>query len=191
MKIATDRFTRLPLVNPTADAAKAAKLSAHDVRVAFVLNGNTLHAQFRVALYYRPNTLPDLKGQGPHWGLWEGDVVELFLRVGDSHYFEFQVSPLGQDFELKVIEPKTNVDREFRSGMLAKTEHRAWAGEWDTSMEIDLTRLGWQGDRTTITGNAFAILGKGEPRMHYGLNLPPQEKPDFHLPEHFKKLPGI
>jgi hypothetical protein len=75
--------------------------------------------------------------------------------------------------------------------MLAKTEHRAWAGEWDTSMEIDLTRLGWQGDRTTITGNAFAIWGKGERRMHYSLNLPVQEKPDFHLPEHFKKLPGI
>lgn len=49
-------------------------------------------------------------------GLWDFDVVEFFVSTGSSFqevisapYYEFQVSPLGQFFQLKIISPRVLV----------------------------------------------------------------------------------
>ena len=63
---------------------------------------------------------------------------------------------------------------------------------WDAEMTIPLAPLGWTGDASRIRLNAFAILGpEKDHRRFYGLNLPAQRIPHFHLPEHFVPLPPM
>lgn len=120
------------------------------------------------------------------WGLWEYDVVELFLRVGGAPtYYEFQVSPLGQFFELEVFEPRKRVNDKFSSGFTFDVE-RASPTVWSARMRIPLKNLGWDERIESLRGNAFAILG--EPRTYWSTGLPEQEAPDFHLPQYFIPL---
>lgn len=159
--------------------------------MGFSLWGSLLTAQFEVSGIHSLHLLHHLRGEGPHWGLWEGDVVELFVRAtapGTSdEYFEFQVSPLGQTFELRIIEPREKVDRSFRSGFVVNTEP-APSGNWQASMQIDLAQLGWGGDPAHIMGGAFSILGRPGTRSYHALFLPEQRVPDFHLPNEFRPL---
>jgi hypothetical protein len=102
-------------------------------------------------------------------------------------YFEFEVSPLGQYLELKILEPRKHVDRTFRSGF-TRVVRRLSDTDWEAELGIPLERLGWNGDPAQVTGNAFAALGPKSARDYWSLYLEPQSKPDFHLPQFFKKL---
>lgn len=59
---------------------------------------------------------------------------------------------------------------------------------WKAQMRIPLGNLKWNGDLTTIVGNAYAILGKTPNRSYWSLSLPPQKKLRFHQPEFFRPL---
>ncbi len=180
----------LRLIHPIAAPVPAAQVSC-----GFSLRGSLLKAEFQVRGVEPLSLLEGLQGPGPHWGVWEGDVVEVFLRVGGSEYFEFVLSPLDQPFELQIFEPRKRVNREFRSGFRhgARCENAQPNGaqDWSAWMEVDLDRLGWAGGRDDLTGNAFAILGRPDARRYFSLFLPPQTVPDYHLPEYFAKLPGL
>src|SRR5438105_4220775 len=95
------------------------------VRLTTTLVSSVLRAHFIVEQRMPPLTNPSLSGDG--WGLWDRDVVELF--VSDSSiasvagrspastglpYYEFVLSPLGQVFQLKIHEPRKKFDRDFR-----------------------------------------------------------------------------
>ncbi len=157
----------------------------------FSLWGSLLTAKFQVTGSTHPHVLHHLRGEGPHWGLWEGDVVELFVRAtapgACSDYFEFQVSPLGQTFELRIIEPRKKVDPGFRSGFTAMAEAIS-PSEWHAWMQVDLGRIGWSGNLKDLEGGAFSILGKPGARSYHALFLPEQAVPDFHLPQHFQAI---
>jgi hypothetical protein len=163
----------------------------HRVEVGFELKGGSLLADFRVeAPSIHAN--PAIPRGVSHWGLWEWDVVELFLSVAEGAaplpYLEVQLSPLGQHVELLVHEPRVRWDAGFRSGFNARVrpfDSRAW----EAGIEIPLKALGWSGDPARLRGGAFAILGGPGERECFGLFLPEQEKPDFHLPEFFRKIP--
>jgi hypothetical protein len=133
------------------------------------------------------NTDPALSTDEPHWGLWERDVVELFVSPQQGcPYYEFQVSPLNQYFELELLEPRVRYDRSYRSGIQHSAKVHA-PGRWEAEMLIPLAAIGADAD-TTLIGNAYTILGE-RPRTFWSLYLPPQERPDFHLPQHFRPLP--
>jgi hypothetical protein len=148
------------------------------------------------------------------WGLWEKDVVEVFVGVAPplttgasplaplpQAYWEFQVSPLGQWFELKILEARKNLDRNAASGF-KKSATRTGADSWEATLEIPLgifkdllAPASQSGDTTDLSspwlsrsliGGAFAILGPPSQRTYLALHLPKQEKPDFHLPGFFK-----
>ncbi|MGZ3696679.1 MAG: hypothetical protein ACXWPM_02370 [Bdellovibrionota bacterium] len=122
------------------------------------------------------------------WGLWDFDVVELFIRTSSgSTYFEFQVSPEGQGFELEVLEPRKQVNREFRSGF-QREARRLSPDSWSARIEIDLANLSWDGNPRSLQGNLFAILGEGTERTYWSAFLPEQKVPDFHLPQYFRAL---
>ena len=134
-----------------------------------------------------------LSTQSAQWGLWDWDVVELFLSVATPvpglhlPYFEFQVSPLNQYFELQILEPRKILNHDFKSGF--RHEAKILPGQgWSARMEVPLTVLGWDRDPKSIVGSAFAILGQPEARSYWSQFFPPQEVPDFHLPGNFKKL---
>jgi hypothetical protein len=171
------------LVHPE-NAAHATRVDA-DIR----LEGSRLSARFQVRSARPVSSNPGLPSNQSQWGLWDWDVVELFVSCtpGRLPYYEFQVSPLGQHFELEIHEPRKRFNREFRSGFTYSARHLS-GGDWDAEMSIPLTRLGWDGDPASITGNAFAILGPSDARTYWSLFEGQQVKPDFHIPHRFHRL---
>lgn len=165
--------------------------AAHATRVdaAIHLEGSRLSARFQVRSARPISCNPDLPLNQPQWGLWDWDVVELFVSCtpGRLPYYEFQVSPLGQHFELEIHEPRKRFNRDFRSGF-SYAARRLSATDWDAEMCVSLDRLGWNGDPASVTGNSFAVLGPREARTYWSLFEEQQLKPDFHLPERFHPL---
>jgi hypothetical protein len=159
------------------------------VDVDIRLKGTLLSALFRVQSDTPSEINPALPTGSSQWGLWDWDVVELFVSCapGGLPYYEFQVSPLGQHFELEIFEPRKRFNRDYRSG-LDCVARATGPGRWEGELSIPLERLGWNGDPAAVTGNAFAILGPKGARTYWSLFLEPQEKPDFHLPHAFRAL---
>jgi hypothetical protein len=153
------------------------------------LQGSVLSARFKIRSDGPASVNPKFATGGSQWGLWEWDVVELFVSCSSSRlpYYEFEVSPLGQFLELEILEPRKTVNRDFESG-LTHLVRRSGPNEWEAEIGIPLDRLGWNGDPKTVSGNAYAILGPKESRTYWSLFLEQQEKPDFHLPQLFKPL---
>lgn len=165
------------------------------VRAEFELDRahGTLIARYEVNSPEPVRTNPDLARGSSQWGLWDWDVVELFLSVGSRgpdgapKYFEFVVSPLAQHFELEIFEPRKRFNREWVSGF-ERSARVLGPRHWSAEMRIPLARLGWDGRAESLTGNAFAILGPEDAKSYWSLFLPMQEQPDFHLPQYFRPL---
>lgn len=179
-------FDTLRLVHPGELPTKVSAQAG--VAVAFEIADGRLGAKFQVrGVPVHAN--PTIEKGVSHWGLWDWDVVELFVSAsGDpDHYFEFQVSPLGQYFELEVHEPRVRVNRDYRSGVTVAARQLG-RDSWDAELWVPLDSLGSRKgqpiDVKQLRGNAFAILSK----TYWSLHLPPQEKPDFHLPQYFKPI---
>lgn len=135
----------------------------------------------------------------PAFALWEMDVVEFFGRYKDQQsYFEFQVSPYGQFFELEILEPRKKINLEYKSGITKKVKLAANKKDWEAKIEIPLLSL--THDKTDvknevpILGNFFAILGQPMNRFYFSSFLPvnihsetgEKVKPDFHQPKYFE-----
>lgn len=163
------------------------------IEIDIRLQGSLLSAYFKVRSSVPPVTHPSLPLGSSQWGLWDWDVAEIFLSTsGDESglpYYEFQVSPLGQYFELEILEPRARVNREFRCEGL-EVAAQARPGGWDAQIAIPLDRLGWAGDPAMLRGNAFACLGPKDARTYWSRYLEPQAKPDFHLPREFRRFFG-
>lgn len=160
------------------------------INVDFRLASHILIASFDVQQAQPSYVNPALSKQSSQWGLWDWDVVELFLSVNDDPtYYEFQVSPLGQYFELEIFEPRLRFNKDFKSGFTVSVAPESNdAPCWRAEMRIPLSALGWDRRLESIRGNAFAILGEGQARTYWSAFLEPQKTPDFHLPRCFRTL---
>lgn len=128
----------------------------------------------------------------PAWGLWETDVVEVFIRPkGTDAYFEFQVSPLGQYLELKIIRPRQEVDRAYRSGLSYGIDAPNRDQPWRAWIEVPAKSVGWSGRAEDLEGGAFACLGPKGERSYWAAFLPEQKTPDFHLPQYFSPIAEV
>jgi hypothetical protein len=158
------------------------------VAVGFALEGETLRVKFDTQ-GTKPNANAKLEHGVSQWGLWDWDVVELFISADPASktYYEFQLSPIGQFFELEIFEPRKSFNREFNSGFKHHVELVS-PTHWRAEMQIPLKSIGWDGKPASLCANAFAILGEGVKKTYWSLTLPRQEKPDFHLPEHFQAV---
>ncbi len=162
--------------NPKVSVSFAPPDSAGVLAVSFAVSGATPHVN------------ATLSKESSQWGLWDWDVVELFLSANDTPvYYELQLSPLGQYFELEIFEPRKRFNKQFASGF-GHSVNRLGADAWQAEFKIPLSKLGWNGKVDTLRGNAFAILGEPGAKSYLSLNLPEQEKPDFHLPQYFDRL---
>lgn len=164
--------------------------SQTSLQVDFRLASHVLIVNFEVRGQRPVSVNRALSNESSQWGLWDWDVVELFLSVNDdSTYYEFQVSPLGQYFELEIFEPRRRFNKEFQSGFahsatMTSKDDTCWRAE----MRIPLDKLGWNQRIESIRGGAFAILGESETRTYWSAFLQPQKTPDFHLPSYFRAL---
>lgn len=118
-----------------------------------------------------------------NWGLWEEDVVELFIRrEGESSYLEVQANPKGLGFQLQIFEPrKLFYTPIFESiSVTSKISSDEWLGKIEIPQELI------PGKGESFEGGIYAILGT--PREYYALNPNIDLAPDYHRPELYIKF---
>lgn len=123
-----------------------------------------------------------------NWGLWNKDVVEVFLQLrhaeGDlqAPYLEIQVSPLNQPFALIISEPRKvfYAPKELVFNHDVKVDGKVWSGHLEVELPSDL-----RGEY--LYGGFFSCLSH-DPREFYALEPNTEAAPDFHRPDLFLSL---
>ena len=114
---------------------------------------------------------------GAVWGLWEFEVVELFLVGADGRYLEAEFGPHGHHLVLQLAGPREIVAQELPVVYTAEIAEGRWRGE----AHIEAPLVPWPIARV----NAFAIHGDGAARRYLAHAALPGPKPDFHQPDRF------
>jgi hypothetical protein len=105
-------------------------------------------------------------------GLWEYEVVELFLVGSNDHYLEIELSPHGHHLVLALHGER----RQVATGLPARVEVRLHEGRWRAEAELDPGLV----PARLHAGNAFAIHGLGEDRRYLVAHPTGGSRPDFH-----------
>lgn len=121
---------------------------------------------------------------GPTEGLWEHEVVELFIAGADGHYLEVELGPYGHHLVLSFsgVRERSGGPHpiDFKTVVLSRT----WMGT---------AKIPWS---LVPTGphriNATTIHGQGRRRRYLSAVALKGESPDFHQPDCFieAELPG-
>ena len=157
-------------------------------KIQFEISTNPLTFNFAVYSEVKPN-ISALNGKSI-WGLWDTDVVEVFLQPRshkmqfESTYWEFQLSPANQQFFLEITEPRKNfyspLDIEWSSD--TSIDHNQWTAKFCFNDQ----RLN---DYDHLYFGAFAILGR-ENRQFFSYS-PSDEIIDYHRPKLFHSLSNL
>ena len=153
------------------------------VRATASLADDALTARFSVSTPSLNARRVLARGEYPY----QFDVVELFVTLSPTGfpYFEFEVSPYNQTFQVRI-----NSAKEHLEGVdlgLTSTAQILAVG-WNAELKIPLKTLGWDGDPDKVRGNFYAILGQGRQRSFWSAFLPRAAKANFHQPRHFRLL---
>lgn len=111
---------------------------------------------------------------GSHPGLFEFEVVELFLVGADEQALEIEVGPHGHHWVLDLRGPR-NALREGLPVDLEVALDRP-RGRWMATVSFSSVLLPAGLDRA----NAYAIHGVGEARRYLAAHPVPGDGPDFH-----------
>jgi hypothetical protein len=129
----------------------------------------------------------------PHVGLWDRDVVEMFLGYDWEHirhYREFEIAPTGDWIDLAIDLDRESYDHSWRSGWhpIARIdeEHKVWYA----AAQIPLSSVSPEPVRagTKWRGNLYRIDGLGaDPQRHFLCWQPTCviKRDANHVPEHF------
>lgn len=124
-----------------------------------------------------------------NWGLWEHDVVELFLQprphpgVTSGPYLELQLSPLGQPFALVVEEPARRYAAPEALAFLRENACDETAWRVRVAVQVPGYAPG-----APLFGNLTVCLGPASARTYWGLTLNTEGPVDFHRPQEFVQL---
>ena len=167
----------LSLVAPASSALR------NPVRATAELADDILVARFSVAT----PSLNAKKVLGKDEYPYQFDVVELFVTLSPTGfpYFEFEVSPYNQTFQVRINSAKEHLEG-VDLGLTSTAQ--ILAGGWNAELKIPLKTLGWDGDPDKVRGNFYAILGQGRQRSFWSAFLPKAAKANFHQPGHFRPL---
>ena len=137
------------------------------------------------------NINPEWSKETATEGLWNKDVVEIFLKPGAAdNYFEIEVSPLGQWAVMRIVKPRAEVDLEWNSDLELETllnEHELIWGVflglpydsiWEASPEVSKS---WR-------VNLYRIAGKKPHREYLAWRPTFSGQPNFHVPASFGHL---
>lgn len=121
---------------------------------------------------------------GPTDGLWEHEVVELFIAGFGAGYLEVELGPHGHHLVLRLSGVRQVADKLLPMRYTARIRGDRWEGE----AYIPHAWIPPGPHRI----NAYAIHGTAE-RRYLALAEVPGEKPDFHQPDRFAAidLPGL
>lgn len=159
--------------------------SNHKVLVDWKLEGEYVHFDFEVRNYTPHQNKEFGNDYKENWGLWNTDVVEVFIKRNDSQdYLEVQTSPLNQPFGLIIEEPR--VKWHIPKVLDLAVSNITLAGIWKSTLSIGLNFI--PGTSNHFIGNCFACLGREESREYFALNINTEKTPDFHRPELFVEI---
>jgi hypothetical protein len=132
----------------------------------------------------------------PHVGLWDRDVVEMFL--GDDwqnirHYREFEIAPTGDWIDLAIDLDHESYDHSWRSGWqtLARIDeaHKIWYAAARIPLKAVSTQPVIAGTKWRM--NLYRIDGLGADPVRHFLCWQPtcvQHRDPNHVPENFGTL---
>jgi hypothetical protein len=131
-----------------------------------------------------------------HVGLWDRDVVEMFL--GDDwtnirHYREFEIAPTGDWIDLAIDLDHQNYNHDWKSGWATKARIDEQRHIWYAAARIPLRAVSEHpvADGTKWRMNLYRIEGLGaDPQRHFLCWQPTcvQNRDPNHVPEHFGTL---
>lgn len=167
-------------ISHTWDGAPAGR----DERVSLMLALSAEGLRLTVAAPYHRDPAPAAP-RGSTEGLWEHEVVELFIASAASvHgmpvYLEAELGPHGHYLLLPHKGIRQRAGRAEPSAVGTEIVGDFWSG----GMVIDRRHL----PPAPWVGNAYAIHGLGTDRRYLAASPLPGEAADFHQPQHFPLL---
>ncbi|HXE11414.1 MAG TPA: carbohydrate-binding family 9-like protein [Bryobacteraceae bacterium] len=133
---------------------------------------------------------------GPRRGLWDRDVVEMFLGYdwqNIRHYREFEIAPTGDWIDLAIDLDHKNYDHNWRSGWQTMARIDKANKVWYAAARIPLSAITPEAVKpgTRWRMNLYRIDGLGaDPQRHFMCWQPTcvQNRDPNHVPEHFGTL---
>ena len=117
---------------------------------------------------------------GPTPGLWNHEVVELFICGPDAQYTEVEIGPHGHHLVLQLSGVRSPTATCLPLQLcVTKEENR-----WTASAALDAGLL----PPRPWTVNAYAIHGEGAARRYLACYPAPGDAPDFHRLEAFQPI---
>lgn len=120
---------------------------------------------------------PPTTPPGPTPGLWEHEVLELFLVGDDGRYLEVELGPHGHHLVLQLADVRRPAASELPLSLRVARVGAYWL------VEAHLPRF-WL-PRSVVRANAFHIHGPRGARAYRAATPLPGERPDFHQPTRF------
>lgn len=140
-----------------------------------VVKPGPVHWIVQVEADYHGDPPPD-GPPGPTSGLWEHEVVELFLVDGER-YTEIELGPHGHHLVLQLHGVRRVVCDRLPLDYQASIDGARWRGL--ARIDAALLPLRAETDRPA-TFNAYAIHGRGADRRYLAACPVPGDAPDFH-----------
>ncbi|MBU0679961.1 MAG: hypothetical protein KKD73_00935 [Proteobacteria bacterium] len=113
-------------------------------------------------------------------GLWEYEVVELFLLGAAGQYLEIEIGPHGH-YLILLLAGIRQVKKRLQP---SHVEIRIKGTRWQATLILPVDQL----PLPLSHANAYAIHGHGSSRRYQAAFPVPGERPDFHQPQFFGSL---
>jgi hypothetical protein len=131
-----------------------------------------------------------------HVGLWDRDVVEMFLGYDWKNirrYREFEIAPTGDWIELAIDLDRKSYDHSWRSGWHTMARIDDAQRAWYAAAQIPLSSVSPEPvrDGTKWRGNLYRIDGLGPDSQRHFMCWQPTcagKRDSNHVPEHFGTL---
>ena len=146
--------------------------------------------------YRSLNVFVPPRNDAPRRGLWDRDVVEVFL--GDDwdtlgHYREFEIAPTGDWIDLAIEIDRPRADAAWKSGWKAIARIDAHANIWYAACQIPLRSVTKKnvGPGTRWRANLYRIDGEGPDSDRRFMCWQPtcvKDRDPNHVPENFGTL---
>lgn len=148
-------------------------------QVTLDIVGHERHLALRVEAPFFGDPAPDFPpGSVP--GLWNYEVVELFIAGAAGRYLEVEIGPHGHHLVLQ-LDGVRNVVEE---GLELDLEVSRGDGRWTARASLPRDWLPPLPHRV----NAYSVHGPGEDRRYLAANAVPGDGPDFHRLQYFREV---
>jgi hypothetical protein len=164
-------------------------------QVASVWNHDTLYFYFH-CWFDQLTVNPEWTTSSAIPGLWEKDVVEIFLRPEScDDYYEIEVSPLGQWLDIHILKPRVNADYRWESRLRLQVRVDQESRIWRVFVALPFIPLMQvYGDKQcprvgdSWRLNLYRMTGEPPDREYLAWCPTFTGKPDFHVPSAFGNI---